>query len=99
MKWDRGSAALHVAAYFGHVEVVKLLLGDSDIDVDIRNSHGETPLHKAALTGRKEVVQLLADRSLTLLAQDDRGKKASDVAEDNDVRALLKGKSLHDTNY
>ena len=91
MKWDRGSTALHVAAYFGNLEVIKLLLADSDLDVDIRNNHSETALHKAALTGRKEVVQLLADRSAALFVLDDRGKKASDVAELAVVRVLLKG--------
>ena len=46
----------------GHVEVVKLLLGRSDIKVNQANNNGMTPLHYAALKGHVRVVELLLSR-------------------------------------
>ncbi|OQV21820.1 Oxysterol-binding protein-related protein 1 [Hypsibius exemplaris] len=90
MKWDRGCTALHIACYFGHADAVKVLLGDTDIDIDIRNNHWETPLHKAALTGRIDIVHFLVDRGASVLVTDDKGRRASDVAASPEIKTFLK---------
>lgn len=46
-----GWTPLHLAAYFGHGDVVKFLLS-RDADVNAINENGDTPLHKAAFIGR-----------------------------------------------
>ena len=53
---------LHFAAHQGHAEVVKLLLGRDDIQVNAAGSHDYMPLHFAAQQGHEEVVKLLLGR-------------------------------------
>ena len=91
MKWDRGCSALHIAVYFGHADVVKALLIDSSIDINIRNNHWETPLHKAALTNRFDLVRLLVDRGASVRMTDDKGRLPSDVATSAEVKNFLRG--------
>lgn len=53
-----GLTPLGLAACYGNVEVVKLLL-DTDSDTEPKESTGRTPLLCAAANGRVEVVTLL----------------------------------------
>ena len=53
--------ALHIAAEFGHVEIVKLLLKQRDVQFAAKDSHGNTPLLDAARSEhRNEILPLLA---------------------------------------
>lgn len=67
--WDvkSGAQALHLAAFFGLVQLVSRLIKGQH-SVDHRDSYGTTPLMYAAATGHAKVVQLLlregADPSL-----------------------------------
>lgn len=54
-----GSTCLHIAAYFGAVEFVHLLLAHGDVDIDPRDENGYTPLHLATVKGHTDVVALL----------------------------------------
>lgn len=64
---DDGWAALHYAAWYGHVDAVGVLLA-AGADVNVRNGAQATPLHFAAGAGRVAVVRALlqagADRTL-----------------------------------
>ena len=53
----RGETALHTAARFGQIEMVKLLL-DAQVHVNAQNKRGWTALHMAARFGQIEVVKL-----------------------------------------
>lgn len=55
--------ALHLAAYYGHVAVVEILLLQSEIEVDAKNENGCTALHLAANKGHKHVVARLLKAS------------------------------------
>ena len=54
------------ASINGHVEVVKLLLNKSDIELDVRDAWGLTPLTMAVLSGHLEVVELLLQKPVQL---------------------------------
>lgn len=56
-----GLTALHIAAVYGQVAIVDLLLS-SGAARNIKNNDGETPLHLAVLNGRQNVVELLVSR-------------------------------------
>ena len=56
-KWE--TTALWKAAYYGHAEVVKLLITDGKAAVDKAQNSGATPLFTAAQEGNTEVVKLL----------------------------------------
>lgn len=65
--------ALTLAAMFGHVEIVRMLL-DAGEDPDRYNPIGahahSTPLHQAALAGHERVVQLFVERGARLDIKD-----------------------------
>ena len=57
---ENGETPMHIAAQYGQLEVVKLLMDeDYDISKQPRNLYYDTPLHYAALNGRLEVVEFL----------------------------------------
>src|SRR5205807_1549839 len=56
---------LHDAAWFGHTDVVKLLL-DHKADIDARDKDGQTPLMLAAASHRTETADLLCRRGAEL---------------------------------
>lgn len=58
---DNGWTALHVAAYYGHVEVVAIL-HEAQADLDLRDDKGSTPLLLATRREHLEVMrELLCD--------------------------------------
>jgi ankyrin repeat protein/Mg2+ and Co2+ transporter CorA len=60
-KSQTSRTALHLAAEFGHVEIVKLLLAQKDIQFAAKDSSGNTPLLDAAKSEqREEILPLLA---------------------------------------
>ena len=61
-KNPHGDSPLHVAAYFGHKDVVQYLVEEGGCKVDSRNRYRNTPLHRAARQGKLEVVQYLVEK-------------------------------------
>ncbi|CAK9206328.1 unnamed protein product [Sphagnum troendelagicum] len=54
------NTALHYAAKAGHGDVVKTLLAHaSELDLNLKDSHGDAPLHLATKNGRVHVVKAL----------------------------------------
>ncbi|GKZ35264.1 hypothetical protein AbraIFM66950_005858 [Aspergillus brasiliensis] len=71
------------AAERGHVEVVKLLLGADEVDIDCKNSIGRTPLALAAENGYEEVVKLLIGRNVDIDTKDVAGSTPLALAAGN----------------
>ena len=64
-----GDSALILAAWYGHLDIAKLLL-DANADVDIANCDGNTALNCAAYRGHPEMVELLIDEDSEVDVQD-----------------------------
>jgi ankyrin repeat protein len=56
-KYD-GCTSLHLAAYYGHFEIVRTLL-KHNADTNARDDTGRTPLHGASERGHVDIVQFL----------------------------------------
>lgn len=72
-----GWTPLHLAAFFGHAEVARLLL-DRGADVNARSqsdrfARANTPLHAAAANRQVEVARLLVERGADVNARDGSG--------------------------
>ena len=57
-KNNDGHCAVHLAAFFGHSEVLLLLI-KFGANVNVENSSGYTPLHMACQSNRYEVLEIL----------------------------------------
>ena len=55
-----GHTPLHVAAWYGHLNVVKYLLSRDDVDANARDWLDYTPLHLAAQSGYLDIVKYLS---------------------------------------
>lgn len=62
---ENGWTALHIASRSGHAELVRLLLSQAAIDVNIKNKWKSTPLMMAAGSGHLEVVEILLKHART----------------------------------
>ncbi|KAM9339126.1 ankyrin repeat domain-containing protein 6b [Symphorus nematophorus] len=70
-----GRSPLHLAAYKGHIEVVRILL-KAGCDLDIQDDGEQTALHRAAVVGNSDVINALIQEGCALDRQDKDGNTA-----------------------
>ena len=70
---------IHLAAYRGHLEVVRLLL-EAGAEKDARRADGKTALQLAAWGGQTEMVQLLLENGADVNVEDENENKALEHA-------------------
>uniref|UniRef100_UPI00398E5B8B ankyrin repeat domain-containing protein 6b n=1 Tax=Pristiophorus japonicus TaxID=55135 RepID=UPI00398E5B8B len=97
-----GRTALHLAAYKGHIDVVRVLLKAS-CDLDIQDDSDQTALHRAAVVGNTEVISALILEGCSLDRQDKDGNTALHEAcwhgFSQSVKLLVKaGANVHAKN-
>lgn len=59
---ENGGTPLHLAAFWGHFDVVKVLV-EEGASMDVKNDKGRTPLDLSALYGYRKMAEYLADKS------------------------------------
>uniref|UniRef100_A0A671KW93 Uncharacterized protein n=1 Tax=Sinocyclocheilus anshuiensis TaxID=1608454 RepID=A0A671KW93_9TELE len=64
-----GRTPLHLAAYKGHIAVVRILLA-AGCDLDIQDDGDQTALHRAAVVGNADVISALIQEGCALDRQD-----------------------------
>jgi ankyrin repeat protein len=62
--------ALHFAANEGKADIVSILLGQSDIDIDSQSTIGRSPLHLASIRGHMSIVRMLVSKGANKNAKD-----------------------------
>ncbi|XP_078146004.1 ankyrin repeat domain-containing protein 6b isoform X1 [Centroberyx gerrardi] len=70
-----GRSPLHLAAYKGHIEVVRILL-KAGCDLDIQDDGEQTALQRAAVVGNGDVIAALIQEGCALDRQDKDGNTA-----------------------
>uniref|UniRef100_A0A8C5IAB1 Ankyrin repeat domain 6b n=1 Tax=Gouania willdenowi TaxID=441366 RepID=A0A8C5IAB1_GOUWI len=70
-----GRSPLHLAAYKGHIEVVRILL-KAGCDLDIQDDGEQTALQRAAMVGNTNVISSLIQEGCALDRQDKDGNTA-----------------------
>jgi ankyrin repeat protein len=91
-----GWTPLHLAAFFGHAELVDALLSRGAlIDSRSTNAMKNTPLHAAAAGGHTEVVQHLLKRGADPQATQHGGWTALHSAAQNGNRAMVEALIAH----
>jgi uncharacterized protein len=84
----KGQTALHVAAGFGHKEIVELLLSQG-ASVKAKDSNGDTPLHTAVISNRKEIVEMIIGKGAEINAANNSGQKPLDYAKQIGTKEII----------
>lgn len=72
-KSTNGNTPLHLAAYFGHTEVARILVKAGNAKLEAKNFFGETPLHLAASFGSTETLVALVQMGAKKEEKDESG--------------------------
>ena len=57
-----GNTGLHLSCYYGHLNCVKILVDNSDIDIFAENKRGGDALYEAKSRGQDNVISFLKQR-------------------------------------
>ena len=85
---ENGDTPIHMAAYHGHTEIVKILAPLTD-NPNAPNDSGRTPIYRAAYDGNTEIVKILAPLTDTPNAPNNQGKTPFAVAKNEEIRGIL----------
>ena len=55
--------ALHLASFFGHKNILEILIEHDEIDFEQKDNYGQTALNWAFYYGRKELIDILKEKS------------------------------------
>ena len=58
---DHKDTPIHLAAFHGHLQIVKYLIEEGYCQSECRNGYKNTPLHRAARQGKLNIVQYLIE--------------------------------------
>jgi len=76
-----GRSALHKAAFWGHVQMVEMLVGELKMNLNVQDNTGETALHDACRFGHAEVAKILLDAGANTNLKNRAGQTARQLAE------------------
>lgn len=82
-----GETALHKAAYNGHLDVLRVLLG-AGADPHVAQLDKNTPLHYAAAQGHAKVAAMLLDAGADVDAMSNNGTPLHDAAHRGHIDAI-----------
>eukprot|EP00241_Pyramimonas_parkeae_P007107 CAMPEP_0114252224 /NCGR_PEP_ID=MMETSP0058-20121206/15719_1 /TAXON_ID=36894 /ORGANISM="Pyramimonas parkeae, CCMP726" /LENGTH=305 /DNA_ID=CAMNT_0001366137 /DNA_START=380 /DNA_END=1295 /DNA_ORIENTATION=+ len=85
---EAGITPLHDAAYYGHVEIVRLLLSKG-AKVTAVDEDGSTPLHHAAESGHEETVRALLNSNADAFIRNKQRCTALDMAQKCKQHAIV----------
>jgi ankyrin repeat protein len=83
------NAPLHLAANYGHVDVVRALLAHPNVKIDLQGWGKSTPLHFAGLANKIDVARILIDKNRDLLLCRDRNREFPDQVARGETREYL----------
>ncbi|XP_071785110.1 ankyrin repeat domain-containing protein 27-like [Asterias amurensis] len=86
---DRGCTAMHVAAMYGHVDVISVLISNGG-DVNATDYHGSTPLHIACSRGQQHATLLLLHEGAKVNIEDNDGNTALHLCSANGHEDCMK---------
>ncbi|XP_065090399.1 acyl-CoA-binding domain-containing protein 6 [Ochlerotatus camptorhynchus] len=86
---DEGLGLIHWAADRGNVEILRLVIQVPTVNIDLKDSGGQTALHYASSCGNRDCVKLLVDYGADRTIPDEEGETCVDVAFDSDIKAIL----------
>jgi len=86
---DNGLGLIHWASDRGNAEVLKLIINTKGIDIDLKDSEGQTAIFYAASCGHKDCVILLLDHNANKGILDNEEMSCADVAFDDEIRKIL----------
>lgn len=84
---EGGETPLHCAAYWGNIEIVKVLL-ENGAEVNHQTKDGKTPLYCAEKGKQKETVNLLKQHGGVVVTQDQLNEELFAAVEANDIEAV-----------
>ena len=95
------NTALHMACANGHLEVIKLLLKQPSLDLNVLNDSNNTALHYASLNGQKQAVELLIEAKADANLKNEFGRLPIEDALQNghaEIAEMLASVSKLDEN-
>ena len=86
---EDGDRLLHIACQWGNVDIVRYLITDESCDVNIQNTHLNTPLHLACYLKNISITRLLLEQKCNTIILNKKGKIARDIPLNEDGDCLL----------
>lgn len=87
----------HWLAYYGRTDMLALLFGKEQINLNVRDSKGRTPLHLAASRGKLSCVRRLVEAGANWEALDDKGQTSFQIAKGDKTKKYLM--SLYEPDF
>ena len=87
---NNGASPLLVAAAYGHLAVVELLVVEKGDDVNKVTNSDLTPLHVATTEGRADVISFLMNRGASLTLRYFQGNLPIDMTTNETIKQLIR---------